>query len=87
MKIFYWNIRDISNKDSNLALINFCLTQRPDLVFITEPMVDKNQLPHWFWEGCGMKYVMANNTRGNLSNLWFCYREELDAVILSNTRQ
>lgn len=57
------------------------------MVFIAAPKVDQKQLPHRFWQRCDMKYVIENDNRGNLSNLWFCCIHDLDLVILSYARQ
>ncbi|KAK2422784.1 hypothetical protein QL285_033289 [Trifolium repens] len=43
MKILYWNLRGFGNPETRLALKNYCLSHKPDVVFLAEPMIAFDQ--------------------------------------------
>jgi hypothetical protein len=49
MKIIYWNIRGVGNRDSRIALSELYRIHGPSLVFLAEPMVSLSYVPRWFW--------------------------------------
>ncbi|KAK2369221.1 hypothetical protein QL285_082369 [Trifolium repens] len=43
MKILFWNLRGFGNPETRLALKNYCLSHKPDVVFLAEPMIAFDQ--------------------------------------------
>lgn len=73
MKVMYWNIIGIANMDSHLALMFFCLTEKPDIIFIFKPKFDVQKLPFRFENHCGMKFLEANSRGDSMPNLQIRY--------------
>lgn len=82
MKIFYWNIRGVANIDSKNAFHNFCLPQKPVIVFISKPMTIVSSLPFNFWHACKMKFISGNDRGGLDINLWLCCVIDLDVMMV-----
>lgn len=74
MKILYWNARGVANVETRLVLKNLIITNKPDLVFVSEPMILMEQFVDRFWSRLNLK-VFAVNDRGDLNpNLWYALR-------------
>ncbi|KAF1862973.1 hypothetical protein Lal_00018817 [Lupinus albus] len=75
------------NSKSRLVLKNFCLANKPDLVFIAEPMIDFDDVSPLFWSGLKLK-SFGNNERGVLKpNLWGLCDIELNPHVIATSNQ
>ena len=70
MKVLYWNIRGIGNDDSQSELANICRQHHPDLVCISEPMVDFHSIPASFWSSLNLQLITMNNRGASIPNIW-----------------
>lgn len=69
MNIFYWNIRDVVNSKSRVALKFFYVSHKPLVLFIKEPMINFAQVPSWFWLDIGVTKYCIDNIQSLLPNL------------------
>lgn len=61
MKLIYWNIRGLAKAASRQALKSFCLSHNPDLLFISEPWINIEQVPSSFWRSLRLKPFTLND--------------------------
>ena len=74
MKCFYWNLRGFKK-----LLVKF----KPELCFISEPMMSINNLsPRWLYN-LGLKVCAVNNRGSFLPNLWCLYSSQLSPTIIN----
>lgn len=62
MKVLFRNARGIANTGTQLALCNICGKHKPNVLFISEHMVDVYTILTRFWKLCGLK-IFATNDR------------------------
>jgi hypothetical protein len=77
MNILFWNVRGIGNSETRIALKNFCLSHKPSLIFVAEPMVNFAQIPAWYWPTIGVSKYCINNRGPLLPNLWALWGNDL----------
>jgi hypothetical protein len=70
MNIIFWNIRGIGNNDSRLAFADMCRLNNPSLIFISEPMVEYDSIPNWFWRNIHVTNYCLNKRDPLIPNLW-----------------
>lgn len=88
MEVMYWNIRGVANINSQLAHRNFCAENKPDVLFVSEPIAEINCLPVRFWRLCGLKFFVASENEGSSSpKLWVCCKEGLQIQMVASTNQ
>ncbi|KAF1897548.1 hypothetical protein Lal_00036990 [Lupinus albus] len=86
-KVLYWNCRGFGNSKIRLVFKNYCLSNKPDLVFIAEPMIDFEEVANTFWSAISLKSFGFNN-RGCLKpNLWGLCNMWLNPTVLVNSNQ
>ena len=69
MKVLYWNIRGIANKESRDSLFNFFKQVSPDIICIAEPMMSLSDFPVYFLRSINM-HLLVYNLRDGISKLW-----------------
>lgn len=73
MKFLYWNIRGFANAPSRLALKNLIVNNKPSFVFISEPMMNIDDVPRNWFSRLNLKPFALNSRNNLLPNLWcFC---------------
>lgn len=87
MKVLYWNVRSIANQNSRLMLNKFCDSHRPDLLFLSEPWIDIEQIPSSFWAGIKLKPFVLNDRGSFLPNLWGLCADHLNPVFILSSKQ
>lgn len=87
MKLLYWNIHGIGNLDSRLVLKRFCITQKPDMVFISKPWIFPDQFPVAFWKSIGLKPFVVNNRNTLKPSIWGICADHLDLIVIANSAQ
>jgi hypothetical protein len=80
MKILYWNLRGFGNPETRLALKNYCLSHKPDVVFLAEPMIAFDQVPNWYWNSIKINKYCVNNRAQHIPNLWGLWSTEVALV-------
>lgn len=88
MRAMYWNLRGIANTNTQLALRDLCATNKPDILFVSEPMVDPKTISGRYWKLCALKFI-AVNEKGELglSKIWVCVKPDLQAIVFSSSTQ
>lgn len=87
MKILFWNAKGLANLDTRLVLRNLIISNKPDFIFISEPMILLDDFPARFWSRMNLK-VFAVNSRGNLiPNLWCICSNDINPMVISNSNQ
>lgn len=82
MNVFYWNIRGIGNFDSKIALRNLCLSHKPFIIFIAEPMILFDHVTSWYWNSIGVSHFCLN-VGGHLQpNLWALWSKDTLSSVL-----
>lgn len=61
MKCIFWNVRGFTNPSSRLVFKQFCLTNNPDFVFISEPWILVDNVPAKFWKSLNLKIFAVND--------------------------
>lgn len=87
MKVLFWNVRGLANSASQLALNNFCLSNKFDFLFISEPWMDLNNIPISYWNSLRLKCFAVNDRGMQLPNLWGLCRDSLNPDVISVSRQ
>lgn len=87
MKLLYWNARGVANLDTRLVLKNLILSNKPDFVFIYEPMILLDQFPSNFWSSLSLKVFAVNSRDGNDPNLWCVCLAHLNPVVIVSSYQ
>jgi len=82
MKIFYWNIRGIGNSESRITLKNLYDTHKPSLIFIAEPMISFENVPHLFWWSINIRKFCLNDCLPRIPSMWALWGNDLDATII-----
>lgn len=71
MYIFYWNARDFVNADTKIALQNFYLSQKPDVIFwLSLWLILHKFLPSIFREGNCCADLVANMGHSHQGIVW-----------------
>jgi hypothetical protein len=65
MKCLYWNSRGLANSPTRLALKNLINQHNPDLVLLSEPWMNFDDLPRRWLANLNLK-LFAFNSRDNL---------------------
>lgn len=87
MKLFYWNCRGFGNPDTRNVFRLLCLVNKPNMVFVSEPWIDIDNVPATFWSNLNMKHVARNDRNGFLPNLWCLCNVNLSPSVISRTSQ
>ncbi|GAU10446.1 hypothetical protein TSUD_420660, partial [Trifolium subterraneum] len=75
-----WNLRGFGNPETRLALKNFCLSNKPDMVFLAEPMIEISQVPTWYWQSLKFDKFCVNNRAPHIPNLWGLWSANVSLV-------
>ena len=87
MKVFYWNIRGLANKLSRDTLFNFCKQFNPDIVCISEPMMNPVDFPNSFLRATNMNLGVFNS-RDGISKIWLFISSHIPHYdVVSNSEQ
>lgn len=87
MKVLFWNARGLRNEDTRLILKNLCKNQHPDLVLLSEPMIDFDQVHRSYWFSLGFKPFLFNLISPALPNIWCLCSNRTNPVIISASAQ
>ncbi|XP_019416432.1 PREDICTED: uncharacterized protein LOC109327726 [Lupinus angustifolius] len=87
MKVIYWNSRGIGNPKTRLVFKKLCSINKPDVVFISEPMVPLNKINPLLWSALNLKPFIENDRVSLLPNIWGACRDGINPQIISNTSQ
>lgn len=68
-KSFFWNIRGVAISDSQLALRDFCVNNKPNIILIAETKFNVEIMPIGYLQRYGLKFVVANDKGDRESNL------------------
>jgi len=82
MKMVYWNIRGIGNPESRITHKNLFDTQKPNIIFIAEPMIPFENVPHLFQRNINIIKFCLNNCLPRIPNLWGLWGNDLDATVI-----
>ncbi|XP_019435949.1 PREDICTED: uncharacterized protein LOC109342416 [Lupinus angustifolius] len=81
------DLRGFGSLKTRLVLQNFCVTHKPDLVFISEPMIPIVSVSSTFWNSLNLDLFVVNNIGDALPNLWgLCSRGVVPHVLLSTSQ-
>jgi hypothetical protein len=87
MKCIYWNTRGLANSPTRLALKRLILQHKPDLILLSEPWVNFEDMPRRWLVNLNLK-LFAMNTRNNLlPNLWCICKLSWNPLILASDAQ
>lgn len=87
MQVIYWNCRGFGNPRTRLMLRNFCVSNKPDFVFLSEPWISISDVLISFWRQLNLKVFILNDRGSHLPNIWGLCNSLLDPSILSNSSQ
>ncbi|XP_019432656.1 PREDICTED: uncharacterized protein LOC109339641 [Lupinus angustifolius] len=87
MKVLYWNCRGFGNTSTRLVLKNLCLSNKPDLGFLGEPMIPSNLVNNSYWSALNLKLFVMNNKGNQLPNLWGLYTIGLSPSVIAISTQ
>lgn len=87
MKILYWNVRGLGNQDTRLVLDQFCVTYKPEFIFLSEPWILVDQFPLDFWKRLKMKVFVVNNRNAFAPNLCGVCSESLSPTVIATFEQ
>lgn len=73
--------------NSQFALHHCCISNKPDVLFIVEPMLEISSLTNSFLRLCGMKFVASNNTGNSAPTLWAGSKVGVDLNVISKSAQ
>lgn len=80
MKILFWNLRGLGNPDTRIALKNYCLSHKPNIIFLAEPMITFEQVPNWYWKSIKIDRYCLNSRENNIPNLWGMWSNDIALV-------
>ncbi|XP_019435878.1 PREDICTED: uncharacterized protein LOC109342329 [Lupinus angustifolius] len=87
MKVFYWNCRGLGNSNTKLVLKKLCFINKPDIVFISEPMIQSSKINSSFWANLNLKLFLVNNRDPMLPNIWGICRLDINPVVIASSIQ
>ncbi|XP_019432260.1 PREDICTED: uncharacterized protein LOC109339300 [Lupinus angustifolius] len=87
MKVIYWNSRGMGNSKTRLVFKKLCSINKPDVVFISEPMIALNKINPLYWSPLNLKPFIENDRGSLLPNLWGACRDDISPQIISNSSQ
>lgn len=87
MKILYWNVRGLGNLDTRLVIKKLCLTHKPDILFLSEPMIPLEQVRTGFWKYLKLKVIAVNNRGNLLPNIWCLCADHVSLNVISISGQ
>jgi len=82
MKMVYWNIRGIGNPESRITHKNLFDTHKLNIIFIAEPMIPFENVPHLFKRNMNIIKFCLNNCLPRIPNLWGLWGNDLDATVI-----
>ncbi|CAL0327859.1 unnamed protein product [Lupinus luteus] len=68
-------------------LKEFCSNHRPDLLFISEPMILAAKVKPLFWSKLGLKLFICNDRDTLIPNIWGLCRSDLNPIVLASSSQ
>ncbi|XP_019450635.1 PREDICTED: uncharacterized protein LOC109352905 [Lupinus angustifolius] len=77
----------MGNPKTRLVFKKLCSINKPDVVFISEPMVPLNKISIVYWSALKLKPFIENDRGSLLPNIWGACREGINPQIISNTAQ
>jgi hypothetical protein len=87
MKCIYWNLRGLANSPTRLALKFFIIKHTPDIILISEPWMNVDQLPRRWLVNLHLKLFALNSRNNMLPNLWCICKSNMNPVILASDAQ
>jgi hypothetical protein len=87
MKCIYWNTRGFANSPTRLALKKLINQHNPDIVLLSEPWIDFEDLPRRWLVNLNLKLFAVNTRNNNLPNLWCICKLSLTLDILASEDQ
>ncbi|XP_019423314.1 PREDICTED: uncharacterized protein LOC109332721 [Lupinus angustifolius] len=75
------------NLKTRLVLKTFCMDHKPDLVFLSEPLIPSEALSPLYWYGMNLKLFVKNDRHPQLPNIWGICRIDLFPLVIANSRQ
>ncbi|CAJ2645397.1 unnamed protein product [Trifolium pratense] len=79
--------KGIGNLDTRLVLKNLCLKHKPNIIFISEPMISYAQFPGDFLRPLNLKRFALNFRRHGIPNLWGFCDLNIDPLVLQLSEQ
>ena len=86
MRCLFWNIRGIGNLETQIHLFHLIKSNKPDFLFLAEPIVSFNSLPGWYWKRLNLHNNAVNFNNCN-STLWCLWNKKHNVTTLHNTAQ
>ncbi|XP_019451901.1 PREDICTED: uncharacterized protein LOC109354000 [Lupinus angustifolius] len=86
-KIHYTRKGGFGNPKSRLVLKNICTTNKPNLVFLAEPMIHIDVVDLSFWNSINLKIFAANERLRLSPSLWGLCRLDMDPTVLRVSTQ
>ncbi|XP_019427157.1 PREDICTED: uncharacterized protein LOC109335477 [Lupinus angustifolius] len=77
----------MGNHKTRLVFKKLCSENKPEVVFISEPMVLSNKINPLFWSGLNLKLFSVNDRGSLLPNIWGLCQVGVNPTIISNTSQ
>ncbi|GAU46322.1 hypothetical protein TSUD_401930 [Trifolium subterraneum] len=87
MKCIFWNSRGLANSPTRLALKKFITQHNPDIVLLSEPWMNFDDLPRRWLVSLNLKLFAMNNRLNRLPNLWCLCKLNLNPTILASDEQ
>jgi exonuclease III len=87
MKCIFWNTRGLANSPTRLALKNIISQHKPDIILLSEPWMDIEDLPRRWLVNLNLKCFASNTRPHNLPNLWCLCKLSLTPTILASSDQ
>lgn len=85
--MLYWNIRGIGNPESRITLKTLCDSHKPNIIFIAEPMIPFENVPHLFLWNINVTKFCSNDRPLRIPNLWGLWGNDLERTKLSISRK
>ena len=87
MKCVYWNTRGLANSPTRLALKKLIKQHKPDIILLSEPWMDFDDLPRRWLVSLNLKLFALNSRNNLLPNLWCLCKISLNPTLLASDDQ
>jgi exonuclease III len=83
MKCIFWNTSGLANSPTRLALKKIINQYKPDIILLSEPWMDLDDLPRRWLVNLNLKCFASNTILNHLSNLWCLCKISLNPSLVA----
>ncbi|XP_019431279.1 PREDICTED: uncharacterized protein LOC109338477 [Lupinus angustifolius] len=87
MKVLAWNCRCLGNSGTKLLLKQYCSDNKPDFIFIYEPMILASRIKSSFWSRLGLKLFYTNDRGPLVPNIWGICKLDINPIVVASSFQ